>query len=68
MNVAEEAGMALAHVWGTMVALAEAGNDMVVDQQRLAPADGAGEIAEIAADLSTLSRAAEVLARLRDRE
>ena len=35
--------------------------------QRLAPAVGAGEIAEIAADLSALSRAAEVLAKLRDR-
>ena len=67
MNVAEEAGMALAHVWETMVVLAEAGNDMVVDQQRLAPANGAGEIAEIAANLSVLSRAAEVLAKLRDR-
>lgn len=67
MNVAEEAGMALAHVWETMVVLAEAGNDMVVDQQRLAPARGAGKIAEIAADLSALSRAAEVLAKLRDR-
>lgn len=67
MNVAEEAGMALARVWETIVVLAEAGNDMVVDQQRLAPAKGAGEIAEIAADLSALSRAAEVLAKLRDR-
>lgn len=66
MNVAEEAGMALAHVWETMVLLAEAGNDMVVGQQRLAPANGAGEIAKIAADLSALSRAAEVLAKLRD--
>lgn len=67
MNVSEEAGMALAHVWETMVVLAEVGNDMVVDQQRLAPANVAGEIAKIAADLSTLSRAAEVLAKLRDR-
>lgn len=67
MNVAEEAGRALAHVWETMVVLAEAGNDMVVDQQRLAATSSAGEIAEIAADLSSLSRAAEVLARLRDR-
>jgi len=67
MNVAEEAGMALAHVWDTMVVLAEAGNDMVVDQQRLAPANGAGAIAEIAADLFALSRAAEVLEKLRDR-
>lgn len=67
MNAAEEAGMALAHVWETMVVLAEAGNDTVVDQQRLAPANGADKIAEIAADLSVLSRAAEVLAKLRDR-
>ena len=67
MNVAQEADMALAHVWETMVVLAEAGNDMVVAQQRLAPASGAGEITDIAADLSALSRAAEVLAKLRDR-
>ncbi len=67
MNVAAEASAALAHVWETMVVLAEAGNDMVVNQQRLAPAVGAGEIAEIAADLASLSRAAEVLAKLRDR-
>lgn len=66
MNVAGEAGMALAHVWETMVVLAEVGNDVVVDQQRLAPANGAAEIAKIAADLSALSRAAEVLAKLRD--
>jgi hypothetical protein len=65
MNVANEAGAALACVWETMVVLAEAGNDMVVDEQRLAPARGARQIAEIAADLSALSRAAEVLAKLR---
>lgn len=65
MNVADEAGAALAYVWETMVVLAEAGNDMVVDEQRLAPARGARQIAEIAADLSALSRAAEVLAKLR---
>ncbi|MES1158836.1 MAG: hypothetical protein ABUL42_02970 [Terricaulis silvestris] len=65
MNVAEEAKAALACVWETMVVLAETGNDMVVDEQRLAPARGARQIAEIASDLSVLSRAAEVLARLR---
>jgi hypothetical protein len=65
MNIAEEAKAALARVWETMVVLAEAGNDMVVDEQRLAPARGARQIAEIASDLSVLSRAAEVLARLR---
>ena len=65
MNVAEEASAALARVWGMMVVLAEAGNDMVVDEQRLAPERGAQQIAEIASGLSVLSRAAEVLARLR---
>ena len=65
MNIAYEAGAALACVWETMVVLAEAGNDMVVDEQRLAPARGACQIAEIASDLSVLSGAAEVLARLR---
>ena len=65
MNIAEEAKAALAHVWETMVVLAEAGNDMVVDEQRLAPARGARQIAEIAADLSTLAHAAVVLAKLR---
>jgi len=67
MNVAEEARTALAAVWQTMIVLAEAGNDMVVAQQRFAPSSGAGEVAEIAADLSALSRAAEALAKLRDR-
>jgi len=67
MNVADEASAALAAVWQTMVVLAEAGNDMVVNHQRLAPPSGADEIAEIATDLSTLSRAAEVLVRMRDR-
>ena len=65
MNIAEEASVALARVWETMVVLAEAGNDMVVDAQRLAPANGAGQIVEVASDLATLARAAEVLARLR---
>lgn len=68
MNVAEDAAIALAGVWQTMVVLAESGNDMVVNQQRLAPASDAGRIASIASDLSTLSRAAEVLARLRNSE
>lgn len=65
MNIAEEAKAALASVWATMVVLAEAGNDMVVNEQRLAPARVARQIAEIASDLSVLSRAAEVLAKLR---
>ncbi|MFZ2029275.1 MAG: hypothetical protein WAU68_03115 [Vitreimonas sp.] len=65
MNVAEEAGAALARVWETMVVLAEAGNDMVVNEQRLTSESGAQQVAEIAADLLALSRAAEVLARLR---
>jgi hypothetical protein len=65
MNVADEASAALVRVWETMVVLAEAGHDMVVDTQRLAPADGASRIAEVASDLAMLARAAEVLARLR---
>lgn len=65
MNVADEAGAALTRVWETMVVLAETGNDMVVDEQRLAPSRGARQVAEIAADLSTLARAAAVLAKLR---
>lgn len=65
MNIAEEASAALARVWETMVVLAEAGNDMIIDTQRLAPADGVGQIAQIASDLATLARAAEVLVRLR---
>lgn len=68
MNLADDAAIALAGVWQTMVVLAESGNDMVVDHQRLAPAGRAGQIASIASDLSTLSRAAEVLARLRNSE
>lgn len=67
MNITEEATAALARVWQTMVVLAEAGNEMVVDKQRPAPARGARQIAEIASDLSVLSRAAEVLAKLRHR-
>jgi hypothetical protein len=63
MNIADEATAALASVWETMVVLAEAGNDMVVDEQRHARASGARAIAEIASDLSVLSRAAEVLAK-----
>lgn len=66
MNVADEARAAPARVWATMVVLAEAGNDVVVNKQPLAPARGANDIAEIASDLAVLSRAAEVLARLRD--
>lgn len=65
MNIAEESSAALARVWDAMVVLAEAGNDMVVDTQRLAPADSAHQIGSIASDLATLARAAEVLARLR---
>jgi hypothetical protein len=65
MNIAEEAGVALARVWETMVVLVEAGNEMVVHEQRRAPVAGARQIAEIASDLAVLSRAAEVLARLR---
>jgi hypothetical protein len=38
---------------------------MVFDEQRLALAGGARQIAEITSDLSVLSRAAEVLAKLR---
>ncbi|MDX2276663.1 MAG: hypothetical protein NW206_14525 [Hyphomonadaceae bacterium] len=67
MNIAEEAAAALTRVWETMVVLAEAGNDMVVDEHRLTPARGTRQIAEIASDLSVLSRAAEVLAKLRHR-
>jgi len=66
MNVAEDAAVALAGVWQTMVVLAESGNDMVVDHQRSAPGSDASRIASIASDLFTLSRAAEVLARLRN--
>ena len=65
MNIAEEASAALARVWEAMVVLAEDGNDLVVDTQRLAPTDSAHRIGDIASDLATLARAAEVLARLR---
>lgn len=47
MKVAEEAGAALSSVWETMVVLAEAGNDLVVNKQRLAPARGARQIAQM---------------------
>ena len=66
MRVADEAAAALTAVWNAMVVLAEAGNDQVVGQQRKAKARAAARIAQIASDLSALSRAAEVLARLRD--
>ena len=64
MNVAEEARAALPTVWEAMIALAEAGNDLVVLDHRHAEGEAARQIANIASDLSTLSRAAEVLARL----
>lgn len=68
MNAAEEARGALERVWETMVLLAEESNEIVVDEQRGADAVAARHIAELASDLSTLARAAEVLARLRQHE
>ena len=66
MSVADEAAAALPAVWNAMVSLAEAGNDKVVWSQRKAKRRDAAGITQIASDLSTLARAAEVLARLRD--
>lgn len=66
MSAAAEAGAALPLLWEVIVILAETTNDLVVDAQRLAPAPGAQQIADIAADLSALARAAEILAKLRD--
>jgi 2-keto-3-deoxy-L-rhamnonate aldolase RhmA len=50
-----------------MIALAEAGNDIVVLDHRHAESDAARQIAAIASDLAALSYAAEVLARLQTR-
>lgn len=60
----EERG-ALEHIWEAMVILAEEGNDLVVNEQREPDTTAARHIGEIASDLVALSRAAEVLARLR---
>lgn len=65
MNPAEEMHSALELVWERMVALAEEGNDLVVSEQRDPDSTTARHIAEIASDLCALSRAAEVLAKLR---
>lgn len=65
MNGPDERRSALELVWERMVVLAEEGNDIVVSEQRDADTTAARHIAEIASDLGILSRAAEVLARLR---
>lgn len=65
MTPPEEMRGALELVWERMVALAEEGNDLVVSEQRDADTTAARHIAEIASDLCVLSRAAEVLAKLR---
>lgn len=62
---AKDTRTALEYLWAEMVVLAEEGNDIVVDEQRDSGVTAARHIARIASDLATLSRAAEVLARLR---
>lgn len=64
MSSSTETRSALELVWERMVALAEEGLDLVVNEQRQADATAARRIAEIASDLAALSRAAEVLAKL----
>jgi hypothetical protein len=66
MNSGDEALGALERVWQAMVMLAEEANDIVVNEQREADATAARHLTEIASDLVALSRAAEVLARLRE--
>ncbi|MCC6786961.1 MAG: hypothetical protein IT547_03905 [Hyphomonadaceae bacterium] len=64
MSSSTEIRSALELVWERMGVLVEEGNDLVVNEQRQANATAARHIAEIASDLGTLSRAAEVLAKL----